>query len=91
MEIEKMRRKSDRHGAGRHNGPKSQHRDSTESFHNSMMHWFIQANKKGKEDSAVECHLGRRDFGLRGTLRSIYATTGSNYPRQLSLAYVESA
>eukprot|EP00978_Attheya_sp_CCMP212_P010131 scaffold24308_cov34-Attheya_sp.AAC.1 len=49
------------------------------------------ANKKGKEDSAVECHFGRRDFGLRGTLRLIYATTGSNYPRQLSLAYVESA
>jgi hypothetical protein len=91
MEIEKMRRKSDRHGADRRNGRKSKQGDSTEFNNQSMMHWFIQANRQGKEDSAVGCHFGRRDFGLRGALRSIYARTGSSSTRQLSLAHVESA
>eukprot|EP00978_Attheya_sp_CCMP212_P034197 scaffold142221_cov35-Attheya_sp.AAC.2 len=31
--------------------------------------------KRGKEDSAVGCHFGRREFGLRGALREIYAMT----------------
>eukprot|EP00978_Attheya_sp_CCMP212_P038541 scaffold191997_cov31-Attheya_sp.AAC.1 len=41
----------------------------------SVMHWSIKANKRGKEDSAVGCHFGRREFGLRGALREFYATT----------------
>ena len=84
--------KSDRHGADRRNGQKSKLEDSTESNNQSMMHWLIKANRQGKEDSAVGCHFGRRDFGLRGALRSIYVrTTGSSSTRQLSLAHVESA
>ncbi len=75
MEIEKMRRKSDRHGAYRHNGHKSQHRYSTESLNTSMQHRLIRETKRGKEDSVVGCHLGRRDFGSRGALRQIYAST----------------
>eukprot|EP00978_Attheya_sp_CCMP212_P044123 scaffold301173_cov35-Attheya_sp.AAC.1 len=40
-----MRRKSDRHGADRHNGHKSQHRDSTESLNTSMQHRLIREAK----------------------------------------------
>lgn len=32
------------------------------------MHWIIQANKKGKEDSRVGCHFERRDFGFHCAL-----------------------
>ncbi len=78
MEIEKMRRKSDRHGADGQNRHKSQQGDSTEFNNQSMMHWLIKANKKGKEDSAVGCHSGRRGFGWRDAVRSIYATNVSN-------------
>eukprot|EP00978_Attheya_sp_CCMP212_P006880 scaffold16041_cov24-Attheya_sp.AAC.1 len=48
-----MRRKSDRH------------RDSTEYLNTSMQHRLIRETKRGKEDSAVGCHFGRRDFGSR--------------------------
>jgi hypothetical protein len=84
-----MQRKSKRHCAARHNGQKSKHGDITEFLNNSMMHWFIQANKKGKEDSTIECHFGQRGFGLQGALSQIYARIHSSSMRQLLLAYVE--
>eukprot|EP00978_Attheya_sp_CCMP212_P022008 scaffold64995_cov41-Attheya_sp.AAC.3 len=64
-----MRRQSDRHVADLHNGHKLQHRYSIASHNISMLHWLIKAKKRGKEDSAVGCHFGRREFGLRGALR----------------------
>eukprot|EP00978_Attheya_sp_CCMP212_P016601 scaffold43661_cov64-Attheya_sp.AAC.2 len=39
--------------------------------------------KRGKEDIAVGCHFGRREFGLRGALHEIYATTPHFKPRRL--------
>eukprot|EP00978_Attheya_sp_CCMP212_P045567 scaffold351347_cov67-Attheya_sp.AAC.2 len=41
----------------------------------SVMHWFIKANKRGKENSTVGCHYGRHEFGLQCALCETYATT----------------
>eukprot|EP00978_Attheya_sp_CCMP212_P032237 scaffold124867_cov63-Attheya_sp.AAC.1 len=43
----------------------------------SVMHWFMKAKKRGKEDSVVGCHFGWHIFGLRRSLCEIYATTDS--------------
>eukprot|EP00978_Attheya_sp_CCMP212_P011344 scaffold28007_cov61-Attheya_sp.AAC.1 len=46
--------------------------------------------KRGKEDSAVGCHFGRREFELRGALREIYATSSRFKPRRLARTAVRS-
>eukprot|EP00978_Attheya_sp_CCMP212_P038474 scaffold191028_cov31-Attheya_sp.AAC.1 len=62
-----MQRMSDQDGTDLHNGLKSQHRDSAGYISDALV----------KEDSAVGCHFGRREFGLRRVLCEIYATTHS--------------
>eukprot|EP00978_Attheya_sp_CCMP212_P026137 scaffold85322_cov36-Attheya_sp.AAC.2 len=46
--------------------------------------------KRGKEDSAVGCHFGRREFELRGALRKMYATSPRFKPRWLARTAVRS-
>eukprot|EP00978_Attheya_sp_CCMP212_P006279 scaffold14236_cov54-Attheya_sp.AAC.1 len=60
-----MRRQSDRDGADLHNGLKSQHRDSAVYISDALVY---KGKQKGVRRTALGCHFGRREFGLRRAL-----------------------
>jgi hypothetical protein len=42
-----------------------------------------QGKQKGKEDSAVGCHFGWSEFGLRGALLEMYVECGAKQSKLL--------
>eukprot|EP00978_Attheya_sp_CCMP212_P030154 scaffold109936_cov57-Attheya_sp.AAC.2 len=64
-----MQRQSDRDGADLHNGLKSQHRDSAVYISGTdALALVYKGKQKGVRRTALGCHFGRREFGLRRAL-----------------------